>query len=282
MLGAKKRLQRLDARPARSRGVRHSGVYLWTHRRLLWRVAATEMRGRYAGSFLGLGWAVLAPALILAIYAVVYLLIFRVRVPGIGPVGYTLYIFAGLVPYLSTAEALAVGVPSVVVNKNVLSNTVFPIDLAPPKAVLLAQATMAVGLGATTVGAAIAGILRPSILLVPVLWLLMAMALVGLTWILSLLNVVFRDLQNLVTAMLMMLLVVSPIAYTPAMVPNNLRLIILFNPFAYYVTAFQSVIVLGQVPSWSHLAVLMALSLGLFAGGGWFFARTKAVLVDYV
>jgi lipopolysaccharide transport system permease protein len=265
-----------------SRSARHSAIYLWTHRRLLWRVSASEMRGRYAGSFLGVGWAVLAPVLILAIYAIVYLVIFKVQVPGLSPLGYVLYIFSGLVPYLATAEALALGVSSVVVNKSVLNNTVFPIDLAPAKAVLLSQATLTAGLGMTVIGLAVAGLLHPTVLLVPFLCALMALGLIGVVWILSLLNVVFRDLQNLVTALLMMLLVVSPIAYTPSMVPASLRALLIFNPFAYYVIAYQNLLVLGHLPSRSNLAVIVVGSIGVFVLGGWFFARSKAVLIDYV
>ena len=53
-----------------------------------------------------------------------------------------------------SAEALSNGVTSVLTNKSVLNNTVFPIDLAPVKAVLTAQATMVVGMVVTLIGAA--------------------------------------------------------------------------------------------------------------------------------
>lgn len=269
-------------RGAISRPARHSARYLWSHRKLLWRVSNTELRSRYAGSLLGLGWSALAPTFVLAIYALVYLVIFRVQVPHLTAVGYVLYVFAGLVPYLATAEALGMGVGSVIANKSVLSNTVFPIDLAGPKSVLLSQVTMGVGMAAIIIGLAVNGLLHWTVLLVPVLWVLMVLGLVGATWILSLLNVVFRDLQNLVSPLLMMLLVISPIAYTPEMVPSRLQLLLLLNPFAYFVTAFQATLVLGTIPGPGHLAVIVVGSVGLFLIGGWFFSRTKAVLVDYV
>ena len=73
-------------------------------------------------------------------------------------------------------------------------------------------------------------------------------ALIGVNWILSLLNVVFRDIQNILTPVLMMMLIISPIAYTPEIVPDSLRPLILLNPFAYFVVAYQQVIVLGIYP----------------------------------
>ncbi len=269
----------MDQRP---RKIIHSAQYLLSHSALLWRISRSELRARYAGSFLGLVWAVLTPALVLAIYAAVYLVVFKVRVVGLTPVEYVLYIFAGLVPYLAVAEALSMGVSSVVTNKNVLSNTVFPIDLAPTKAVLLSQTTMAVGLVATVLGLALFGHLSWTVILVVPLWLLLALALMGTTWILSLLNVVLRDLQNFIGTILMILLVSSPIAYTPQMVPANMRILLEVNPFAYFVTAFQSVLVMGTLPPVSDIVAVVAMSLASFLIGGWFFARSKTVLIDYV
>jgi lipopolysaccharide transport system permease protein len=260
----------------------HSGRFIWSHRRLLARVTRGELGARYAGSLLGPVWAVVAPALILGVYAVVYMLIFRVRVTGLDSAGYVLYIFAGLVPYLACAEAVSTGVSSVITNKSVLNNTVFPIDLAPVKAVLLSQTTMATGLAITVGGVLLTGRAHWTVLLVPIVWLLLVMSVIGINWIISLLNVVFRDLQNLVTALLMVMLIVSPIAYTSSMVPDSLRGIILVNPFAYFVIAFQKLLVLGEAPSTVQWVVLVSMSLAFFAIGGWFFTRTKPVLVDYV
>jgi len=108
------------------------------------------------------------------------------------------------------------------------------------------------------------------------------MALTGINWILSLLNVVFRDLTNLISAILMILLVASPIAYAPSMVPPQLQPLVVLNPFAYYVIAYQKVLVLGQLPTGFDTVVLVVLSAGLFALGSWFFPRAKRVLIDYV
>jgi lipopolysaccharide transport system permease protein len=260
----------------------HAARYLLTHGNLLLRVTWSDLRTKYAGSVLGISWVVIAPAVLLSLYAVVYLLIFRVRVPGLSGADYVLYIFAGLVPYLMTAEALSGGVGSVIVNKGVLNSTVFPIDLAPVKAVLGAQGSMIVGMTGTIIGVIAIGRASWSILVLPLVWVLHVMALMGVTWILSLVNVVFRDLQNLITLLLFVLMIASPIAYTPAMVPQSLKAIIILNPFAYYVLTYQRILVLGQLPDPKTAIVLVVTSLVLFVAGGWFFARVKSVMMDFV
>jgi lipopolysaccharide transport system permease protein len=262
--------------------INHSAQYFGTHYRLLWRITRNELTSRYAGSIFGLGWAVLTPLMMLGIYAVVYLLIFRVHVPGLSSGRYVLFIFSGLVPFLMTSEALSFGVGSVVANKAVLSNTVFPIDLAPAKAVLLSQITMVVGISVILI-ASIGGRTLPwTIVFVPVLWVLHLLALTGLLWILSLVNLVFRDLPNLINLAMMMIMVLSPIAYTPDMVPASLKPVLLLNPMAYFIVAYQRTLILGSLPGPGNMLVLTALSVGLFVVGGYFFARAKPVFIDYV
>lgn len=268
--------------PMKKESVGHSGRYLLTHRLILWRVTRNELVARYAGSVLGVGWALLTPLVMIAIYAVVYLVIFRVRVPDLTPAQYVLLIFAGLVPFLMTSEALGSGVGSVTANKAVLSNTVFPIDLAPPKAVLLSQVPMVVGTSAILLAMPFVGTLSWTIVLLPLVWILHVMALTGLVWILSLVGLVFRDLQNLVQLLLLIMMIASPIAYTPSMVPRSLRSLLFLNPFAYFVTAYQQVIVLGTPPGLWLSLVLIIMSVGLFLLGGRVFARAKRALIDYV
>jgi len=260
----------------------HSTRFLISHRRLLLRVARHELRARYAGSVLGVGWAVLTPLVMLCVYASVYLVIFQVKVPGLSATQYVLLIFSGLVPFLATSEALVAGVGAVVANKSVLSNTVFPIDLAPAKAVLLSQVTMVVGFLAIVVVLGATGGLSWTILLAPIIWGLHLLALLGLTWILSLVNLVFRDLQNGMGLALMGLMIASPIAYTPEMVPPGLKMLIILNPFAYFVIAYQKLLVLGQLPPLWEILVLVTISTGTFLVGGYFFSRAKLVLIDYV
>jgi lipopolysaccharide transport system permease protein len=262
--------------------VSHSAQYLRTHFRLLWRITRTELSSRYAGSIFGFGWAVLTPLIMLGIYAVVYLLIFRVQVPGLSRPQYVLLIFSGLVPFLMTSEALSTGVSSVVANKAVLSNTVFPIDLAPVKAVLSSQITMVVGFAVILVASIGLRTLPWTIVFLPAIWALHMLAVIGLLWVLALVNLVFRDLPNLVNLLLMMIMVVSPIAYTPDMVPQSLRPLLALNPMAYFIVAYQSTVILGRLPGLTNVVVVSTLSLGLFGIGGYFFARSKPVFIDYV
>jgi lipopolysaccharide transport system permease protein len=263
------------------RPAQHSGRYLLSHGPLLVRVARNELSARYVGSLFGLGWTVATPALFLSVYAALYLFVYHAPVSGLSRSQFVVYLTCGIVPYLVTAEAIGNGVSSIVANRSVLTNVVFPIDLLPPKAVLLAQPTMAVGMVMTIAGALAAGLATWYLLLIPVIWAFQVLGLLGVVWVLSLVNIVLRDLTHLIGILLVLLLIASPIAYTTDAVPTGLRFILAVNPLAYYILAYHAV-VLGELPSPLVMLGVVAFSIGSFAAGGWFFSRMKAALIDYV
>jgi lipopolysaccharide transport system permease protein len=261
-----------------------SARYVRSHWRLLLRVTGQDLRLRHAGSLLGLAWIAVGPLLILGVYSLLYLEVFNVRqnVFHLTSAAFVVYIFCGLVPYLTVAEAMSRGVASVITNKAVLNNTVYPIDLTPVQAALGAQAVVVVGMPLVIVGAILTGHAHATLLAVPLVWLLMFVWLVGANWILAMLNVAFRDLQNLLTVILMILLVASPFAYTEAELSPAVRPIVYLNPFAYFVIAYQQLIMRGELPDAWHTAVLVLMPLTTFALGSWFFSKAKGVLLDYV
>jgi lipopolysaccharide transport system permease protein len=241
-----------------------------------------DLKIQYAGSFFGVGWAVLTPLVLLAIYAAVYLIIFQIRISNLTPLQYILYMFAGLVPFLMTSEALVNGAGSVVANKAVWTNTVFPIDLAPVKSVLMSQIPMVVGLVVITYILLFTGTISWVSLLLPIVWGLHILFLIGLTWVLSLLTIILRDIRNVIALLMMALMILSPIAYTPDMVPHGLKILLVLNPLAYFIMAYQSILVLGQVPEVLDWIIMVAMSLTVFFLGSYFFGRAKAALIEYV
>ena len=80
-----------------------------------------ELKERYRGSFTGFGWALLQPLLQLAIYAFVFVQIFKARVPGAGAPGYVPFLVVAMWPWIAFSEAIF------------RSNHRLPIDLLPQR-----------------------------------------------------------------------------------------------------------------------------------------------------
>lgn len=254
---------------------------LWRYRAVLWNTTVAELRQRYAGSLIGLFWLGLSPMLLMAFYSFVYLGVFRVRPVAMSANEYVLYILAGLIPFLGLSEALAVGATSLSLNKAILLNTVFPSELVPVRAVLVSQATTAVGLALTVFVALFMGKLSWTTLLVPMVWFLQVMFVVGIVWVLSLASLVFRDIQQSLNFVTMALLIVTPIAYTVDMVPPTLRAVVYLNPLSYFVFAFHDLIVFGKAPATVMVSIMVVLALSSYGAGFHIFQRAKKVFFDY-
>jgi lipopolysaccharide transport system permease protein len=249
---------------------------------VLLRTAAIEIRALYAGSALGALWVVLGPLLLLSLYAVVYVMIFRIQPATLSPGEYVLYVFAGLVPTIAFAMALAAGSNSLVQNKQVLLNTVFPAELLPLRAVLVQSVPLPVGLALVALAVlAVKGSLSAAALIVPLLVVLQIMFVAGIVWVLALLTLALRDIQQLLQYVALILLIVTPIAYTPDMIPASLRLLMHGNPLYYFTAAFQASLVYGVLPPLPILAGCMTLALVSFLAGYWLFRRVKMSFYDY-
>lgn len=251
------------------------------HRQLLLRTLKSELRRRYAGSIIGSAWFVLGPALLVSFYSLVYLLVFRVKPEGLEPMQYVMLIVAGLSCFLGFSEALQVGTTSLSANREVLLNTLFPAELVSVRAVLssivpcVVSTCLVVAFDVATGGASW------TLILVPFVLVLQIMFCIGVTWASSLLNLVIRDIQQIISYLMMMLMVASPIAYTPAMMPSAIKALIYLNPLSYYVLCLQDLVVFNRLPPWEIGAVTIVMSLASFRLGSWVFSRAKGALFDF-
>ena len=121
----------------------------------------------------------------------------------------------------------------------------------------------------------------PLFLLIPVVMLFQVMFSVGICWMLSLVALLVRDLAQLIYFITMMLLIITPIAYTPDMIPDGMKVLMLFNPLYYFVTCFQYIIILDQMPPMDTLLTGIVISIVFFTLGFSVFHRSKQVFYDF-
>ncbi|MBX8539427.1 ABC transporter permease [Pseudomonas cichorii] len=254
---------------------------IWRHSHVLWATTLTDIRGRFIGTIFGAAWIFLYPLLFLGLYAVVYTMIYRVRVAEFGTFDYVLLIFCGLVPFLGFSEALGSGVGSVLGNKALVKNTLFPIDLIPVKTVLASSVTMLVGLVMLLIVLWSRGILHKTQLAIPLILVLQIIFTVGLIWILSAINVFIPDLSQMVAVLILFLMLVSPIAYTHEMIPKELVPFMYPNPLYYLIMLYRDAAFIGVINP-GLLAIFTGISFSTFFLGGFVFSRLKPLFADYV
>ena len=250
--------------------------------RMVLRIAIMDVRKRYAGSILGLAWAFLYPLLFLGVYSIIYAVVFQVRFHNLGTAEYILVIFCGLIPFLGFSESVQTGLGSVTANSSLIKNTMFPIELVPIKTVFAAQVSQITGSFILLVALTVMGKLSVTTPLILIIWFLQLVFQIGLVWILSGLNVVIRDLQSVIGIIIIMIMMLSPIAYPVDAIPAELSFFIFINPLFKFITSYQSVLMFKTVPPLIDWVVMIGLAFGFFVVGYIFFMRMKKVFTDNV
>ena len=180
-------------------------------RHLLAMLVRKELRVRYRASVLGLGWSYVKPAVQFAVYFVGIGLVLRQSAIG----DYAIYLFGGLVVVTTLSEAVGNATRSVVVNGELLRKIFLPRELFPVSSVCVAAVHLVPQLLVLVVAALACG-WRPDA--VGLLALVTGLALVavlslGLGLLLSALNVLYRDLENVVDLVLTVIVWTSPVLY---------------------------------------------------------------------
>jgi len=251
------------------------------HHSILLRTTWVDIKASFAGSVLGVVWVIVGPLLMLSVYALTYAVIFKVRIPSLSTSEYVLYVFCGIVPFLAFAQSLSSGTLSLSSNRAVMLNTVFPAEMIPLRSVLVGSASMVTG----TLILLFSDFMwsRPSwlFLLIPIVMVFQIMFSAGVCWLLSLAALLVRDLQQLVYFITMMLMIITPIAYTPDMIPEGMQTLMLFNPLYYFVTCYQYIIILDRIPPADTLIIGALVATFFFALGYSVFHRSKQVFYDF-
>ena len=209
-------------------------------------------------------------------------MIFKIRPSGLTEWGYVTLVFSGLVPLLCFSETLVSTTSSLSANRALLLNTVFPAELIPVRVAIAAQVSGVAGLLITVSLTIALGRANPlTLVAVPLVWVLLFMFSMGMGWILSLLSLVAKDVQHALGLIIMLIMILSPFAYTPEMVPPALKPLLYLNPLSYYVLSFQSLICYGEWPPLHIIAAATLLSLFSFLGGFAVFQKAKQIFFDY-
>lgn len=254
---------------------------LWRNRGVLLAISRSELLKRYAGSALGASWLVIYPVCLLSIYLFVYMVVFQMRLPDKTPLEYVIYVFAGLIPYIGFMESMNSGAAAIRSNMHLVKTVMLPIELIPVRSVVVAMASQLVSLTILVSMVLFEIGFSYHFLWLPLAFIVQFLFLLGIVWILSAMTVLLPDILQIVSLLTLMLIFLTPIGFTPEMVPSALMLIVDFNPLYYMIEIFRYCLVYQEFPPLSLVVINLAMCFVSVFGGAWFFHSIKEVLVDY-
>lgn len=255
----------------------------WQHRQLLRELSRREITRRYRGSVLGAVWLLLAPLLMLAVYAFVFGVVFQVRWGNAGDdkAMFAAVLFCGVAVFGLFADVLNRSPQLILDNVSYVKKVVFPLEILSYVAVLAAALNflfaLVVLLGFVAVGI---GLPPLSALVLPVLLLPFLLALVGLSWMLAALGVYLRDINQVTGFVTTAMMFLSPVFYPITAVPESYRSLLWLNPITHVVEMFRAVLIFGQWPTLGAIAQFWVLAVLILGAGYALFGRLRTGFAD--
>ncbi|MBD0330648.1 MAG: ABC transporter permease [Thermoleophilia bacterium] len=236
-----------------------------------------EFQARYKGSVLGVVWSLFNPLLLLAVYLLVFSLLWRIT----GSIEhYPLYLVVGISAWVFLSISLQGASRSLIEHANLIRKTRFPRQLVPLSVVATQVVTFGIMLVVVTaLSVALVPEARTTWPLAVPLALLFVGLVAGLAVLVAVLNVVLRDIEHLVGALLLPWFFLTPVLYSFDQLPgfdrhHGLVQVLRYgNPVTPGIEALRAPLWAGDVPAAGDVLHLAAVAATALALGAWVFTR---------
>jgi len=254
---------------------------LWLARHLISQLIRRDLTVRYRQTWLGWFWALLNPALSLAMYYSVFGIMIHMTSTEY-PVPYSLVLLGGLVLWMLFASTTNAVSETLLNNLHLVQKIWFP-------RTTLTLAGMGVSLVDFALALTLLGLLLP---LAGYPWLLSRLPLLllcgaltaltgwGLGSVLAVLRLRFRDIRHLIPLLIQGMFYLTPVVWAPGLLSPHGQKFLVFNPLAGLMGLFRYALLGGTLPSSAMIITAIVGPLSVAMAGGLLFHYYEASVVD--
>lgn len=229
------------------------GGLVWLE--LIRNLAVRDVEIRYKHSLLGLYWAIINPLLTAAIFTFVFGVVFHASSKS---VPYVIFLLTGLTFWNLFANSVLSATTSITGNAALLAKVYFPRLVLPTAAVMARLIDLAFSLVVLAIFLLIYRVpIHWTVIFLPLLLLLELGFTLGIGYTVAALNVLYRDMSQLMGLVLMVWMYLSPVMYSATMLHPALRILLFLNPMGAILQAERDVLFQGALSE--PLALLLAL-----------------------
>ena len=254
---------------------------LWHYRELLWTLVWRDVAVRYKQTFLGVAWAILVPAFT----ALIYVIIFGkfANFPA-GSTPYPSLVVAGVLPMQYFASALTLASLSLLANLPLVTKVYFPRTLLPLSGVTVPLVDFVIGLPILLVLIARYDTWPDGwqVLTAPLFMLLAVVTVLGLSLLLSAINVRYRDVRYMIPVFLQVLPLLSGVMFAIDQIPEKWQWILSFNPMSAVIAGWRWAVLDAAAPDPGMLAVSVSVAIALFLVGLAVFRASEPGFADTI
>lgn len=238
---------------------------------LLGQLVYRDFRVKYKASTLGAVWSFLNPLLTMLVYLFVFSTIFQSDIEY-----FPVYLMSGIVLFNYFSESTSLGLSSIVGNSTLITKVYMPKVIYPLSRVLSSAINLGVSMIPLLLVMLVTGVpFTKSLLLLPFVILYLLVFSLGMSLILSTMNVFFRDTQFLWSVLLTLWNFLSPVFYPESIIPAQFITLYHMNPM-YQILFFMRCIVIGGVsPNPITYLYCTLASGGVLLFGLWIFRKNQ-------
>lgn len=261
------------------RGKRRFGA-LYRYRMLIYNLVLRDLKSRYRNSVLGFVWSLLNPLAMMVVFTIV----FSVLMPNNQIDNYPIFLLCGLLPWNFFTATIMTGANSIVANGNLVKKVFFPREVLPLATVL---ANLVNFLLALVVLFAVLLIFRmpwsPWLFLLPVVIIIQTAFSLGIVFLLSTMQVYYRDTLIVLDVVLLAWFFLTPVFYSTNILPATYtiagvelpvsRLMYTLNPMASLINMYRDILYWGYRTDPDFFWRTSITAFGILAIGYWVFTR---------
>lgn len=253
---------------------------LFKYKDLIRALVSRDLKLKYRRSFLGYIWSVLNPLLTMMVYTIVFTHLLGKKIEN-----YPVYLLTGRMLYDFLKTSTTSAMKSVVSNSSLLRKVYVPKYIFTLAKVTSCMVDMVLSLGALAIVMVVTGAkFHPHILLIPLVILQIYLFCCGLGFFLGQLDVFFRDIQHIYSAIMLAWLYFTPIIYElDDRFPYWFHVVVKgFNPLYYYVAQFRDLVYYGRIPGPRVFWGGWVIAFIMLVIGAWSFQRSKDKFIFYI
>jgi len=245
------------------RGFTEEARILWGSRQVGFNLFRVRLVERYAGSYLGVIWSVLAPVLTMIVIALIFPLLMRVRIEN-----YIVYLFSGLLAWRFLSSAILAGGNSILDYKELIQKAPLPTMLYPAVVICIEFVNFLLVMVSLYIMASIFGYnlnIHAGFLLVTIFITLIFC--IGIASLFGILIAFFRDIQQILEVIVQAFFYLTPIIYPLSMIPEKYQSLIELNIFYQFIRLYHQAIYSPDSPVWQDMVIPFLLSFAVFMAG---------------
>jgi ABC-type polysaccharide/polyol phosphate export permease len=251
---------------------------LYNYRELLKSNVKKEIRGKYKGSFLGVLWSFVNPLLQVAVYAIVFPYIMKIKTPN-----YLQFLIIGIIPWTFFTTVINQGMITVRTNAGIIKKVYFPREILPISVATSGLVNFFISCIIILIFCLFGGLgISWHIILLPLIAILQYILTLGLVFALSAINIYIKDTEYIVQFILNMVFYGTPILYPVTLFPERLRWILFLNPLTEVINSYRDIFMYHKLPELNGMLYLFVVAFVLFGIGFAIFRKLEKGFAEEV